>query len=245
MPHFRTIVRRAPPRSSFMLALGSLLFLSNCTGSTEGVHLGSSGGSQAPGGASGHAKKPFNASCMSSTTDGGETWTVFNGPPQVAGWQEGASITVLGPTSYLYTGQNGAFFTSDEGKNWTNPIKPGIFGRYAGSAHLAPDGNVYLGVTNTGMFVSRPGAGAPLGSAWTAIPSSPPAVTVIDDGANLIASTADGPPFWTAKITDSSSWTHLDTPTIKSGSNELAYDPVHHVVYSAQFDQGLLRMVTR
>jgi photosystem II stability/assembly factor-like uncharacterized protein len=192
---------------------------------------------------------PFTPVCFSQTPDGGVTWHEFNGPAQLTGWQEGASLSILGTLTYLYTGPNGAWFTSDEGKTWKNVIAPGIFGRYAGSTHLAPDGTLYLGVSNTGLFSSRadPTANPPglLGSSWKQIPNSPQAVVIIDDGVNLIAAAANGPPFYTATITDGTTWTQMSTPIIHDGSNQLAYDPIHHIVYSAEFGNGLLRLVTR
>src|SRR5262249_29776195 len=45
---------------------------------------------------------PFQPLCMSQSTDGGNTWTEFNGPSELTGWQEGATLTVLGATNYLY-----------------------------------------------------------------------------------------------------------------------------------------------
>jgi photosystem II stability/assembly factor-like uncharacterized protein len=192
---------------------------------------------------------PFSPLCMSQSTDGGTTWTEFNGPADVPQWQEGATLSIFGPTHYLYGCSMGVWYTSDGGQTWTKVIPQGIFGRYAGSTDVAPDGTAYIGVSNVGTFYSRPNPAATppvlLGSSWTPIPGSPQATNIIDDGLELIAAEVNGPPFFTAGLTQPTAWTHMPSPTVQDGSNEMAYDPGHRIIYSANFENGLLRLVTR
>ena len=196
-----------------------------------------------------NCKAPFTSNCLSQSTDGGTTWALFNGPASVNGWQEGSSLSILGPTSYLYACNAGAFFTSNGGGSWDRVIDKGIFGRYAGSTDIAPDGTMYLGVSNTGMYFSRADMAAnppvPLGKSWSLIPSSPQSTNIIDDGVNLIAAEMNGPPFFSAKVSAPKTWTHMASPGVTAGSNEMAYDAAHHIVYSANFENGLLRLVTQ
>jgi photosystem II stability/assembly factor-like uncharacterized protein len=192
---------------------------------------------------------PLSPLCLSQTTDGGATWTEFNGPAEVTGWREGATLSIFGPSNYFYACDVGAWYTSDGGKSWTKALPQGVFGRYAGSTDIAPDGTAYIGVPNLGMFYSRADSTATppvlLGSSWTLIPNSPQSTNVIDDGVELIAAQVSGPPFFSASISMPATWTHMPTPAVQDGSNEMAYDPAHHVVYSANFENGLLRLVTQ
>jgi hypothetical protein len=188
---------------------------------------------------------PHNSNCLSSSTDAGETWELFNGPSDVGGWREAASLTVLGPESYLYGCDGGVYFTSNGGSSWTK-VLDGIFGRYAGSTDLAPDRSLYLG-NGAGIWVSTDsGAAGPLGKSWSLLAGSPnPVTNLIDDGIRIFGATINGPPFFAADLDAPGNWTHLDSPGVTSGSNQMAYDVTHHVLYSANFGNGLMRMVTQ
>jgi photosystem II stability/assembly factor-like uncharacterized protein len=192
---------------------------------------------------------PYTRNCMAMTRDSGATWSEFDGPPAVPGWREGGSLSTLGTDSYLYVCDLGGWFTSDGGRTWTKVIQQGVFARSAGSTHIVPDGTLYLGVPSYGMLYSRanPAANPPvaLGSSYTLIPGSPGTTNMIDDGVSLIGAQVNGPPFYIASLSDPTKWTHMSTPDVKSGSNQMAYDAAHHIVYSANFQSGLLRIVTR
>lgn len=191
---------------------------------------------------------PYAKMCLSRTNDAGATWQEFNGPTQVSGWREGASLTILGPTSYFLTCDVGGFFSTDEGKNWKQVFMMGIFGSYGGGVHTGPDGTLYLGVTSNGIWSSQASAGEPAGSKWAQIPNSPNTSVLIDDGTNLIATySADssGQPFYSAPLSDLGTWTHMQSVSIVRGSNMFAFDSNHHVVYSANWGAGLWRLVTQ
>jgi hypothetical protein len=187
---------------------------------------------------------PFNSCCFSQSTDSGDTWTEFNGPSQVDGWQEAASLTIFGATNYFYTCGSGAFYTGDGGKTWSQVIKEVVFGRYAGSTDTTPDGRVYVGA-GAGTYYSTATTSSPIGSSWTAIPNSPNPTTIIDDGVNLYSAQVNGPPFFSASVSSPMTWTQMSTPSIQDGSNEMARDPAHHIIYSANFENGLYRLVTQ
>jgi hypothetical protein len=188
-----------------------------------------------------NCKSPRAQNCMASSTDGGATWAVFDGPKSVAGWREGASLSVLGATKYLYLCDVGVFYTADGGVSWSK-VLDGTFGRYAGSTDLAPDGSLYVGISNHGIYRSPPNA---LGASWTLLDKSPQSTNLVDDGVSLFAAEVNGPPFFTARLDTTGTWTHMSSPTVSSGSNEMAYDAAHHLVYSANFGNGLLRLLTR
>ena len=190
-----------------------------------------------------NCRAPYNAMCLSQSTDGGATWHMFNGPSQLGGWQEAATLTILGATSYLYMAE-GAWYTSDGGTTWSEVIKQHFGGGYSGSTNIAPDGTVYLAGTNP-LFSSRSN---PLGSSWTNVGNSPNLSSVKDDGVSLFGSYSwdtSGQPFYTAKLSNPTAWTHMQTPQIGRGSDEMAYDATHHIMYSANWAAGLWRLVTR
>jgi hypothetical protein len=194
---------------------------------------------------------PFGGNCLSQSKDSGNTWHEFPGPSKLGSWVEAASLAVLGPTSYLYSCDQGIFFTEDEGKTWSQSLSGAAQGTYAGSAHLAPDGTLYLGVTNVGIFTSSPNDG-PVGKVWSKekLPTSPGSTSIItDDGTYLYASYAwdnSGTPFARAPLADPKAWeTMKSDPPVARGSNQFAVDSEHHVVYSANWGAGLWRLVTQ
>ena len=193
---------------------------------------------------------PTTPMCLSQSSDGGQTWSYVNGPPSLAGWQESASLMALGvSTSLLLTPDNGGWLTLDGGATWTPEITNyGLYGTYAGSAHLASDGALYVGVANTGIYSSRADATHQLGESWSLIAGSPQASALVDDGVNLYAAynwDTSGAPYYWAPLSDVTKWTHMTTSTDPLGSNEFAYDPTHNLIYAASGTAGLWRLRTR
>jgi hypothetical protein len=189
-------------------------------------------------------KTGYNAMCFSRSTDGGATWKLFNGPASLGGWQEGAALSIFGPTQYMFSSNAGGWFTNDEGTTWNHVINEGFNGAYGGCTTIAPDGTAYL----AGGFSIYQSNSNPLGATWTKVDGSPHATVIIHDGQKLIASNGgtDPHPMWTADLADVHKWTQMkDTPDMGRGANQLAYDSVHHIVYSASWAAGLWRMVTR
>jgi hypothetical protein len=184
---------------------------------------------------------PYNGLCLSRSNDGGTTWAVFNGPTQLTGWQEAATISVVGPTSYVYAATSGGWYTADEGQTWTKVIPDTFYSSYAGSTDLAPDGTLYLSGANS-IYKSQSN---PLGKTWTKIDGSPRTTVIIDDGMSLFASGswADANPVYTSMVSNSATWTNMKHTG--RGANQLAYDAGHHIVYAANWGNGLWRLVTR
>ncbi len=192
----------------------------------------------------------------------------------IDGWMEASSISILGPSSYIVLSPGGVYFSGDEGGTWTLVLAQIDDASYAGSTHIGPDGTLYIGDSAGTLYTSAPAPTreppfaiyqAPmlpvpqprlpfqtgLSPAVTALAGSPQAVAIIDDGVSLFASTSStqSPPFWTAPLSDTTAWTQMpDSICVGSlcrGSNELAYDADHHIVYSASWGAGLWRLVTR
>jgi hypothetical protein len=190
---------------------------------------------------------PYTPMCLSQTKDGGDTWTLFNGPSALPGWAEGASISVLGDDSYLLAADTGGWFTDDAGESWTKVIEGVHYGVYGGGVHFGSDGAAYLGMANQGVFRSVASGGAALGAEWSLIPGSPQAALVIDDGTRIYASylhDLGGQPFWSAPLGDQTTWTNMPSATIGRGSGMWGYAPTHHLIYSANLGAGVWRLAT-
>ena len=80
---------------------------------------------------------------------------------------------------------------------------------------------------------------------WTKIDGSPRTTVILDDGVSLYASIswADANPEYTAKLSAPTTWTQMKHTG--RGANQLAYDKTHHIVYAANWGNGLWRLVTR
>ena len=219
--------------------------------------------------------------CFSHSTDAGASWNVFNGPVTIpnwqvpdAGWIEGSSISILGPTNFMVLSPDGVWYTGDTGNTWTLVIAQIDATSYAGSTHIGPDGTLFIGDAAGSLFFSAPAPGqtppfavyqAPtlpvpmprlpyltgLSPAVTEIPNSPPVTQIVDDGVNLYAmdNLSVGASFWTAPLAARGPWTQMPDKICVGdtcrGSNEMAYDSLNHIVYSANWGSGLWRLVTR
>jgi len=213
-----------------------------------------------------NCKAPYNPLCFSQSMDAGSTWQLFNGPTSIPGWtikgwEEGASITVLGSSSYLFTAGAGTWYTGDGGAHWNQVVPQYVAGSYGGTNHVGPDGTLYIGGNKVFVSPAAPASDPPFtlatGQNPTALANSPAATVIVDDGVSLFASltpSTNARPFWTAPLASPTAWTQMadricSDGTAPSGacrgSNAMAYDSAHHVIYSANWGAGLWRLVTR
>jgi hypothetical protein len=213
---------------------------------------------------------PYTVLCLSESTDGGATWKEFNGPSSIPGVMitgriEGASVSILGPTQYLFVSAAGIWYTGNTGASWSQVSAQSLQSSYAGGTRIAPDGTLYIGAGSNILFSPPTPGTTPPFAVGTGTPSvmplahSPGVSVIIDDGVSLFASQTGGSStqeFWTAPLSNPSAWTQMPDsicgPTAGSfdneacrGSNEMAYDAAHHVIYSANWHAGLWRLVTR
>src|SRR5450432_334279 len=203
-----------------------------------------------------NCKSPHNVLCFSQSTDGGSTWHVFDGPSSIpgwtiSGWEEGASISVLGASSYLFTAGAGIWYTGDGGAQWKQVVGQYIMGSYSGTTHITSDGTLYIGGNNIFVSPRDPAAVPPFaiaaGTKVSALATSPAATVIVDDGVSLFASltpTTSKRPFWTASLAAPNAWTQMTDQICSDGaapsgacrgSNEMAYDSAHHIIYSANW----------
>jgi hypothetical protein len=193
---------------------------------------------------------------------------------KITGWMEASSISILGPSSYVVLSPGGVHFSADGGATWTLVVAEIDNTSYAGSTHILPDGTLYLGDSGGSLYYSAPApTHAPpfalyqaptlpvasprlpfqtgLSPAVQPLANSPHVTQIVDDGISLFASDsfAQAAPFYTAQLSDTTTWTQMPdkicSGDVCRGSNEMAYDVAHHVVYSANWGAGLWRLVTR
>jgi hypothetical protein len=196
--------------------------------------------------------------CLSMSKDGGDSWTLFDGPSSIPdwkidGWMEASAISILGPTSYLLTTPAGVWFSGDTGATWAQLAPEIVYATYSGSSVIA-GGDLFVAGAGH-ILVSKAAAGDPpfelrTSHKLTALPNSPTVTALVTDGKSLyVGSSREGPhQLWTAPLSDTSNWTQTADSICKGdvcrGPNEMAYDPMHHVVYAANWASGLWRLVT-
>ncbi len=104
------------------------------------------------------------------------------------------------------------------------------------------DNNYYLGAP-FGMHRS------PDGHTWSAIDGSPGGDGLIGDGKRIFTGFRNPPPdqqpYHVSPEGDGATWSALPSPSLPHGPVFLAYDPDHHVLYSANTESGLFRVVTQ
>jgi hypothetical protein len=221
--------------------------------------------------------------CFSQSTDGGATWHEFNGPTSVpgfmiTGWIEGASISILGPSSYLVLSGAGVHYTGDGGATWTLVMAFIDATSYAGSTLILSNGKLLIGNSQGPVFYSAAApeqkppfaiAQAPslpvpmprlpyqtgLMPAVMPLANAPSITTFADDGVNIYGSNSpsasgeSASAFWVTPRSDLTAWKQMPDSICKDSicrpSNEMAYDSVNHIVYSANWGAGLWRLVAK
>jgi hypothetical protein len=184
--------------------------------------------------------------CFGESKDGGATWNVLDFPPSLKSmWGEGTAVLPIDATHWLYEYWD-LYYTADAGKTWAL-VTPGSAAAIQGPYFQTPDGTFYLAAN--GVISS------PDGATWSQIQNSGANLdAVIGDGTNLFAVVGFQPPqdanfVWTASYASPSKWSPLATPGLPSppvsGSNGMAYDSDHHILYTAVEAAGLWRTVTR
>jgi hypothetical protein len=211
---------------------------------------------------------PLTPMCLSQSFDGGTTWTLINGPTSIPnwtidGWLEGTAISILGSTSIILSGPAGIWYTGNSGTSWKQIVAQGFTANYAGSTHVGSNGVLFIGANNNagpnGIFTAAAASGSspPFATASgllsvTGLSKAPPSTVIIDDGLNLYATNTagdDSQPVWTAPLAAPTTWKQMPDKMCNGstcrGSNEMAYDAVHHVIYSASWGAGLWRLVSQ
>lgn len=195
---------------------------------------------------------PLGAVCEAESIDAGATWTLTTVPVPGQGWAPGAGAFILGATSWLFgTYSSGLWLTTDRGATWSNVTPSGGSGSTAGKTICVPfypnlvDGRYYLPAME-GILRSTSGDGR----TWSLLPNSGGrSVGFAMGGGYMYSADQWSTTYHVASESDSTKWSTLPgqpsaaLPT-NLGAPYLAYDPAHHVLYSANFAGGLWRVVT-
>jgi photosystem II stability/assembly factor-like uncharacterized protein len=191
---------------------------------------------------------PYTSICYAETRDGGDTWKLHDADPQ---WGNSESQTpyIIDDKTWLFANHDttgGLWFTTDGGMSW-KLVAPNSAGHWPGQLYHAKNG-WYIG-SDQGIFYS------PDGASWGPTPIYQGSLTtgIAGDGTTMWASnygsyepwTPPGKnPYITSPETDGKNWTATPwaTPGFTNGGT-LGYDPVHHVLYSANGQMGFWRVV--
>ncbi len=187
---------------------------------------------------------PHSAACFGESMDGGATWKLIDGLPQWNGGEGQAIYFLENGSTWLFGSQsNGLWRSSDSGAHWVD-LKV-TQGHAAGALYRATDGTFYM-ATPGGILRS------PDGVTWALVPSSGDTMLgITGNGTTMFASrgfpwdpsTTLYEPFWTSPEGDGQHWTRMTSPMLSNGGS-LAYDKVHHLLYSTNLGAGVWRVVT-
>jgi hypothetical protein len=195
-----------------------------------------------------HGNCASGALCAAESLDAGSTWKLID-MSSVGGWSENSSIAMVDKTTWLYCGLFSGFFrTSDEGATWLTVDAGGALpscNYYDPRLWQAADGRYYvpaIAYTGPGLLQSAPNDA----TSWSLVSGSPQATVLLPTEKHLILSGRSGS-FWIASQSDPTTWTALATPAAWMGNDSgifLAYDGVHHILYSSNWGLGLWQTVT-
>jgi hypothetical protein len=177
------------------------------------------------------------SSCILETMDGGMTWNLAeNAPPA----EEGAGLSMIDSTNWLWQTQSGIWLTTDGGKSWTQVNSTYVSDGF----YQAPNGALFVG------------AGTPLtstdnGATWMNLGSWPAVTALTGDATRIFTSQsyctafADTPfqPYTSIPLNNLNAPTTLPSPMMKVGGRYIAYDSDHHILYSDNCLEGFWRGV--
>lgn len=180
---------------------------------------------------------PYDAVCIGESKDGGTTWSLVNGPPQLTGWPEGSSVYFVSATSWLFGSHLGLFLTPDAGATWNKVAQSANIGGLIRS----PSGTYYL-PSDQGILQSQDMR------AWSLVSGSPAATGVVGTGKTLYAGLLfTSGSLWSAPEDKPTVWSKVPMPTtaVNGGAWQVDYDADHHVLYAADNHSGLWRFVAQ
>lgn len=192
---------------------------------------------------------PYTKACYAETLDGGVTWTMRNGDASWAGG-EGTFLAFLDSDRWLFSSaSNGLWLSKDRGATWAQvPMAQVAHG--SGQLVRMSDGSFFMAAANGILHSSD-------GETWNLIPNSGSLdMGLATDGTTLWASEAfpynpnqrptPAQHYWQASVANPTAWTRMSgAPSLSSGGTWLSYDPDHHILYSANYWDGLWRVVVQ
>jgi photosystem II stability/assembly factor-like uncharacterized protein len=195
---------------------------------------------------------PYDPACQAETRDGGATWHIVKVPGK--SWSEQAGPYVLNDTSWLFTVLfDGMYLTTDNGATFKQVAPAGVVGATGGEFTHRPyaaasDNNYYMPTINSGILKSVDGA-----KSWSVIPNSGTGYQLgfALGSTHLYSGDFNNGTYQMGALPGADSWSPLPAPPPRrtssrmTGSESMEYDESHHILYSANFDGGVWRMVTQ
>ena len=182
--------------------------------------------------------------CLAESKDSGATWTLLS-IPQL--WSENSGVVLLSKTTWLYTALfGGLWVTIDEGKTWQKASDA-----YATANYYEPfiwqdaNGVYYLPTHQQGLLHSDPMDP----TKWSTIPNTANGTVLFPSEKSLYMADEFNTDYFIASQGAPGTWTQFPGPPQGKPNSQggagvyLSYDKVHHLLYSANFDAGLWRVV--
>jgi len=177
--------------------------------------------------------------------DGGESWIAHDPPQTLKGGYGMAVFFLFDPVkgignkdTWLFTAQEGGFFkTTDGGKSWSHVFQfPMTHG--GNQLYRAQKGTLYSG------GYQYPARSTDNGSTWEQIKNGLVYswyMGICGDGQNIYtACTNKDQPFFVSPENDGVTWKPLNEQKFSAVPFEMAFDPIHKILYSASWEEGLL-----
>ena len=183
------------------------------------------------------------------STDGGNTWIVHQPPASWTWYYSNRQIFILrdmdpahpqgdGKTWLTVHDSHGVWRTTDAGNTWSQ--LPGLNGsHFSAQAYYAHTGTLFMGGDNTYASTDN-------GLTFTQAASGGATTGLCGDGCNLYKGVIKWSPqsFLTSPETDGSNWTPYNplgtgAQIIPDGSNNMTFDKVNGIMYSANWEGGL------
>jgi hypothetical protein len=177
--------------------------------------------------------------------DAGESWTAHDPPPTLKAGYGMAIFFLFDPEkkigdsdTWLFTAQEGGFFkTSNAAKSWENVYhNPMTHG--GNQLYRAKNGALYSG------GYQYPARSADNGSSWQQIKQGLTYswyMGICGDGENIYTACANKEqPFFVSPENDGLNWKPLNDQKFSAAPFEMAYDPIHKILYAASWEEGLL-----
>lgn len=176
------------------------------------------------------------ASGVLESTDAGDSWKPSTPDPS---WGAGNNVWFMDDSATWLLGSQSAGYwrTTDSGESWIQVSKCPMT---HGGGQLYKAGKAWYSSCNNGVQRSTDD-----GATWTSVLDLFPTTSVYGDGTTLYTHSAylsgEGP-FYTSAEADGVNWAPFGEQKLSDGPFEMALDTKEHILYSANWGNGLLAM---